>query len=160
MPGIDDLQPGAVCRGTVTSAAATVLFVDLDGASGVVTAPNLSWKRFTHAEQVAQVGEEVVAVVLSVDTERDQVSLSLKELQHDPFLDFAATQLGATLTGVVEKITPIGLFLEVQEDISGLLPKAECPAAELDSVQVGDHYSVVVTSINLQERRVALSLAD
>ncbi|MFE0763548.1 S1 RNA-binding domain-containing protein [Streptomyces smyrnaeus] len=59
----------------------------------------------------------------------------------------------------MEKITPIGLFLEVAEDISGLLPKAECPA-ELDSVKVGDQYSVVVTSINLQERRVALSLAD
>ncbi|MBQ1160346.1 S1 RNA-binding domain-containing protein [Streptomyces sp. A73] len=58
-----------------------MLFVDLGdlgGVSDVVTAPNLPWKRFTHAEQVAQVDEEVVAVVLSVDTERGQVSLSLR----------------------------------------------------------------------------------
>ncbi|MGP3973344.1 S1 RNA-binding domain-containing protein [Streptomyces sp. 8N114] len=157
MPDIEDLQPGAVCRGTVTAASATVLFVDLGGAAGVVTAPNLSWTRFTHPEQVARVGEEVVAVFLSVDSERDQVSLSLKELQHDPFLDFAATQLGAVMTGTVEKVTPIGVFLKLEENISGLLPVSDMPK---ESVKIGEKHPIVVSSINLHERRVTLALAD
>jgi ribosomal protein S1 len=159
MPDIEHLHPGMVCRGTVTASSATVLFVDLGNASGVVTAPNLSWRRFSHPTQVAQVGDEVVTVVLSVDREREQVSLSLKELEHDPFLDFARSRLGATVTGTVEKVAPIGVFLEVEKDIAGLLPVAALPDGT-GSVRIGDMFSVRVSSINLHERRVALSLAD
>ncbi|MEW2220614.1 S1 RNA-binding domain-containing protein [Streptomyces sp. NPDC006990] len=156
MQEINNLQPGTVCRGVVTAASATILFIDLDGVSGVVTAPNLSWRRFTHPEQVAHIGEEVVAVVLSIDTDRNQVSLSLKELQHDPFVDFAATQLGTTTTGTVEKVTPIGVFLTLQGDISGLLPAADLTGA-LKSAAIGEEYPVIVSSINLSERRITLA---
>ncbi|WP_369204189.1 S1 RNA-binding domain-containing protein [Streptomyces sp. PU-14G] len=156
---IEQLHPGMVCRGKVTASSATVLFVDLGNASGVVTAPNLSWRRFSHPTQVAQVGEEIVAVVLSVDREREQVSLSLKELEHDPFLDFARSRLGATVTGTVEKVAPVGVFMEVEKDVSGLLPVAALPDGT-GPIQTGDTLPVKVSSINLSERRVVLSVAD
>ncbi|MBO8192835.1 S1 RNA-binding domain-containing protein [Streptomyces oryzae] len=159
MSSIEHLHPGMVCTGTVTASSATVLFVDLGHTAGVVTAPNLSWRHFTHPEQIARVGEKVVGVVLSVDTERDQVSLSLKELEHDPLIDFARTQIGTTTTGTVEKIAPVGVFLALEKDISAFLPAAEL-SNNLKSVEIGQTYSVIVSSINFHERRIVLSLPD
>ena len=156
MPHIEELHPGAVCRGTVTAMSNTTLFVDLHDAPAVVTAPNLSWKKFTHPSQISQVGDEVVGIILNVDTEHNQVSLSLKELERDPLLDFAQTQIGAVLTGRADKATPIGVFFEVEENISGLLPVAELPNG-VGSVKIGEEYSVLVSSINVNERKITLT---
>ncbi|WP_443053122.1 S1 RNA-binding domain-containing protein [Streptomyces sp. NBC_01186] len=85
--------------------------------------------------------------------------MSLKELQHDPFLDFAHTRLGAALTGTVQKVAPLGIFLEVEKDIVGLLPAAELQD-DPNSATLGETYPVVVSTINLNQRRVILALTE
>ncbi|MEK8171347.1 hypothetical protein NKH77_23485 [Streptomyces sp. M19] len=87
--------------------------------------------------------------MLDIDLERERVSLSLKELQPDPFLEFARTRLGAVLTGPVTKAAPFGVFVLLDGEFPGLLPDAVHAVGETVTVRVAD--------INVRDRRVVLS---
>lgn len=156
---LETLQPGQVCKGVVSSVADFGVFVDLGGAVGIVTVPNLSWRRFDHPSQVAHTGQEVVVTVLSVDLEREQASLSIKELQHDPFIDFVRAQFGSTTCGPVIKVAPIGAFVQLEGECVGLLPISELGGSG-HAVEVGDTLSVKITYINMASRQVTLSLSS
>ncbi|TXC95026.1 S1 RNA-binding domain-containing protein [Streptomyces sp. ISID311] len=156
---LETLQPGQVCKGVVSSVADFGVFVDLGGAVGIVDVPNLSWRRFDHPSQVAHKGQEVVATVLSVDLEREQASLSIKELQQDPFIDFARSRFGSTTSGPVIKIAPIGAFIQLEDEWVGLLPISELGGSGR-TVGVGDTLNVKITYINMANRQVALSLSS
>lgn len=109
-----DLEPGQVCRGVISGVDDFCLTVTLEGGvHGRVSAANLSWKRVDHPSQVASVGEEVTVVFMSFDPDRNDISLSIKDLTVDPFIEFARTQLGETCLGRVAKITPIGFFVRL-----------------------------------------------
>ncbi|MFJ6750822.1 S1 RNA-binding domain-containing protein [Streptomyces sp. NPDC091266] len=151
-------QPGQVCRGTVTSVTDFGIFVDLNGATGIVTVPNICWARIEHPSQVATVGQEVVIAVLSIDLERQQVSASLKELQQDPFLDFARHRLGVTLSGPVTKVAPVGVFIQLEGGTLGFLPASELDTEDIP--EVGDALTVKPTHINIVKRQVILSLSS
>ncbi|MFF3337914.1 S1 RNA-binding domain-containing protein [Streptomyces flavidovirens] len=154
---LQTLQPGQVRKGVVRSVTNFGVFVDLGGAVGIITVPNLSWGRISHPAEVTEVGKEVVVTVLSVDLERAQSSLSLKELQHDPFLDFARSRLGSIMSGVVTKVSPIGTFLLLEGGVLGFLPISEIVERGLES-RIGDNVTVYVSDINIADRRVILSL--
>lgn len=155
---LNSLQTGQVCKGVVKSVMDFGVFVDLGGAVGFVTVPNLSWKRIDHPSQVTDVGQEILATVLSVDLDHRQASLSLKELQQDPFLDFARTRFGSTAMGIVTKVTPVGVFAQLEEDILGFFPKSEF-TSDTSTVQVGDALTGKITYINVERRQVFLSLS-
>ncbi|GAA3077233.1 hypothetical protein GCM10017600_08080 [Streptosporangium carneum] len=159
---LDTLQNGQVRKGVVSSVANFGAFVDLGGADGLVRVPNLSWRRFDHPSEVVQVGQEITVTVLHVDMEREQVSLSLKALQPDPLQQFARTQLGRVLSGHVTKVTPIGVFVGVHEDVEGLVPLSEFTAHHIDDpehvLQLGDEVVVQVVDINIDTRRVSFVL--
>ncbi|WP_327361710.1 S1 RNA-binding domain-containing protein [Streptomyces sp. NBC_01296] len=152
-------KPGDVCRGTVSEVASFGLFVDLDGDVGVVTAANLSWTPVTHPSQIAQVGQTVTAIVLSVDPFAQQISLSLKGLTPDPLAAFAVAKINAETIGIVSRITPIGSFVEIREGFTGLLEES---ATESDPIgpQIGDSVSVRVKRINITTRQILVSRAE
>ncbi|MFD4141884.1 S1 RNA-binding domain-containing protein [Streptomyces sp. NPDC058572] len=149
------MDSGQVCKGTDSSVTDFGVFVDLGGVDGIVTVPNLTWQRVDHPSQV---GQEIVASVLSVDVEREQVSLSLKELQQDPFRDFARTRLGCTLSGPVTKVAPIGAFVQLEGGVLGFLPTSEL-VEQGGLPGVNDVLTVRVDSINVDKRQVVVSLA-
>ncbi|MFD8546679.1 S1 RNA-binding domain-containing protein [Streptomyces sp. NPDC059649] len=151
---LNPFHVGQVCKGTVRAVTDFGAFVDLDGVTGVVTAPNLSWVSVDHPSQVVRVGQEIVVVVLSIDTEREQVSVSIKDLQQDPLLEFARLQFGSTVSGTVIKVAPIGIFVKLGE-IVGLLPCSEMRGP--GAVEIGDSLSVKVSGINIPMRQVALT---
>ncbi|MGW2922721.1 S1 RNA-binding domain-containing protein [Streptomyces angustmyceticus] len=153
-----EFQVGQVCRGIVTSVRDFGIFVDLDGAVGVVTVPNLSWTRISHPSQVAAAGQEVTVAILDIDLERQQVSASLKELQQDPFLDFARHRLGTTLSGPVTKISPVGVFVRLEGETLGVLPISEFNTGHIP--EVDDTLNVKPTYINIVKRQVFLSLSS
>ncbi|MEU8917062.1 S1 RNA-binding domain-containing protein [Streptomyces nigrescens] len=155
---LETFQPGQVCRGIVTSVTDFGIFVDLDGAVGIVTVPNLSWRRIDHPSQVAATGQDVTIVVLDIDLERQQISASLKELQHDPFLDFARRRLGVTLSGPVTKASPVGVFIRLEGGVLGLLPISEFEMGDIP--EVDDVLTVKPTYINIVKRQVFLSLSS
>ncbi|MEU5974030.1 S1 RNA-binding domain-containing protein [Streptomyces sp. NPDC047315] len=147
---INELELGQVVRGTVVSVDGIGAFVDLQGVQGFVSVANLAWQHFDHPSDVVHPGQQVTTTVLSVDIDRKQVSLSLKDLQHDPFCDFARTQLGKVLTGITVKLAPIGSFVRLPDGTVGLLPEHQSP--------VGDSLTVKVEAINFARRQVVLSL--
>ncbi|MFF4779583.1 S1 RNA-binding domain-containing protein [Microtetraspora fusca] len=150
------LEPGQVRRGVVTSIERFGVFVDLNGADGLVRVPELAWRRFEDASEIVQVGQEVVVVVLHVDLERAQVSLSLKALQSDPWVEIARTRLGEVLTGPVTKVVPIGAFVAVADGVEGLIPISDFHGGQLPVE--GQNLTVRIREINLRHHRMKLGL--
>ena len=138
-------------------------FVDLGGVDGLVHVSELSWKHIDHPSEVVEVGTEVTVEVLDVDFERERVSLSLKATQEDPWQHFARTHtINQVVPGNVTKLVPFGAFVRVHEGIEGLVHISELAERHVEIpeqvVQVGDELFVKVIDIDLERRRISLSL--
>ncbi|MGH8835790.1 MAG: S1 RNA-binding domain-containing protein, partial [Actinomycetes bacterium] len=138
-------------------------FVDLGGVDGLVHVSELSWKHIDHPSEVVEVGQEVTVEVLDVDMDRERVSLSLKATQEDPWQQFARTHaIGQVVPGRVTKLVPFGAFVRVDEGIEGLVHISELAERHVEIpeqvVQVGDEIFVKVIDIDLERRRISLSL--
>jgi small subunit ribosomal protein S1 len=123
----------------------------------------LSWKHIDHPSEVVEVGQEVTVEVLDVDMDRERVSLSLKATQEDPWQQFARThQIGQVVPGKATKLVPFGAFVRVDEGIEGLVHISELAERHVEIpeqvVQVGDDILVKVIDIDLDRRRISLSL--
>ena len=157
------LQKGQVRSGVVSSIVNFGAFVDLGGVDGLVHVSELSWKHIDHPSEVVEVGQEVTVEVLDVDMDRERVSLSLKATQEDPWQQFARThQIGQVVPGRVTKLVPFGAFVRVDEGIEGLVHISELAERHVEIpeqvVQVGDEIFVKVIDIDLERRRISLSL--
>ena len=157
------LQKGQVRSGVVSSIVNFGAFVDLGGVDGLVHVSELSWKHIDHPSEVVEVGQEVTVEVLDVDMDRERVSLSLKATQEDPWQQFARThQIGQVVPGKVTKLVPFGAFVRVDEGIEGLVHISELAERHVEIpeqvVQVGDDVMVKVIDIDLERRRISLSL--
>jgi len=123
----------------------------------------LSWKHIDHPSEVVEVGQEVTVEVLDVDFDRERVSLSLKATQEDPWQAFARTHaIGQVVPGKVTKLVPFGAFVRVEDGIEGLVHISELAVRHVEIpeqvVQVGDDVFVKVIDIDLERRRISLSL--
>ncbi|HEX9498697.1 MAG TPA: S1 RNA-binding domain-containing protein, partial [Mycobacterium sp.] len=160
---LNQLQKGAIRKGVVSSIVNFGAFVDLGGVDGLVHVSELSWKHIDHPSEVVQVGDEVTVEVLDVDMDRERVSLSLKATQEDPWRHFARTHaIGQIVPGKVTKLVPFGAFVRVEEGIEGLVHISELSERHVEVpdqvVQVGDDAMVKVIDIDLERRRISLSL--
>ena len=157
------LQKGQVRKGTVSSIVNFGAFVDLGGVDGLVHVSELSWKHIDHPSEVVEVGQEVTVEVLDVDLDRERVSLSLKATQEDPWQAFARTHaIGQVVPGKVTKLVPFGAFVRVEDGIEGLVHISELAQRHVDLpeqiVKVGEEVFVKVIDIDLERRRISLSL--
>ncbi len=160
---LTQLQKGQVRKGVISSIVNFGAFVDLGGVDGLVHVSELSWKHIDHPYEVVQVGDEVTVEVLDVDMDRERVSLSLKATQEDPWQHFARThQIGQIVPGKVTKLVPFGAFVRVEEGIEGLVHISELAERHVEIpeqvVQVGDSVMVKIIDIDLERRRISLSL--
>jgi small subunit ribosomal protein S1 len=160
---LNKLAKGQVRTGVVSSIVNFGAFVDLGGVDGLVHVSELSWKHIDHPSEVVEVGQEVTVEVLDIDLDRERVSLSLKATQEDPWRQFARThQIGQVVPGKVTKLVPFGAFVRVQDGIEGLVHISELAERHVEIpeqvVQVGDELLVKVIDIDLERRRISLSL--
>jgi small subunit ribosomal protein S1 len=160
---LNTLQKGQVRTGVVSSIVNFGAFVDLGGVDGLVHVSELSWKHIDHPGEVVEVGQEVTVEVLDVDFDRERVSLSLKATQEDPWQQFARTHaIDQVVPGAVTKLVPFGAFVRVHEGIEGLIHISELAERHIEIpeqvVQVGDEIFVKVIDIDLERRRISLSL--
>lgn len=160
---LHQLQKGQVRKGVVSSIVNFGAFVDLGGVDGLVHVSELSWKHIDHPSEVVEVGNEVTVEVLDVDLDRERVSLSLKATQEDPWRQFARTHaIGQIVPGKVTKLVPFGAFVRVEEGIEGLVHISELAERHVEVpdqvVAVGDDAMVKVIDIDLERRRISLSL--
>ena len=160
---LHQLQKGQVRKGVVSSIVNFGAFVDLGGVDGLVHVSELSWKHIDHPSEVVAVGDEVTVEVLDVDLDRERVSLSLKATQEDPWRVFARTHaIGQIVPGKVTKLVPFGAFVRVEEGIEGLVHISELAERHVEVpdqiVTVGQELMVKVIDIDLERRRISLSL--
>ena len=160
---LQTLQKGQIRTGVVSSIVNFGAFVDLGGVDGLVHVSELSWKHIDHPSEVVEVGQEVTVEVLDVDFDRERVSLSLKATQEDPWQAFARTHaIGQVVPGKVTKLVPFGAFVRVEDGIEGLVHISELAQRHVEVpeqvAKVGDEVSVKVIDIDLDRRRISLSL--
>jgi small subunit ribosomal protein S1 len=160
---LNNLHKGQVRKGVVSSIVNFGAFVDLGGVDGLVHVSELSWKHIEHASEVVEVGQEVTVEILEVDLDRERVSLSLKATQEDPWQVFARTHaIGQVAPGKVTKLVPFGAFVRVADGIEGLVHISELSGKHVELaeqvVSVGEEVFVKVIDIDLDRRRISLSL--
>jgi small subunit ribosomal protein S1 len=160
---LNNLHKGQVRKGVVSSIVNFGAFVDLGGVDGLVHVSELSWKHIEHASEVVEVGQEVTVEILEVDLDRERVSLSLKATQEDPWQVFARTHaIGQVTPGKVTKLVPFGAFVRVADGIEGLVHISELSSKHVELaeqvVSVGEEVFVKVIDIDLERRRISLSL--
>jgi small subunit ribosomal protein S1 len=160
---LENLKPGEVRNGVISSVVNFGAFVDLGGMDGLIHVSELSWKHVDHPNSVVQVGDEVTVQVLEVDFSRERISLSLKATQQDPWQEFATShRVGELVYGRVTKLVPFGAFVQVGEGIEGLVHISEMSAHHVDLpeqvVTPGEELWVKIIDIDLQRRRISLSI--
>ena len=160
---LENLKPGEIRAGVVSSVVNFGAFVDLGGMDGLVHVSELSWKHVDHPGSVVAVGDEITVQVLEVDLDRERISLSLKATQQDPWQEFAGShRVGELVYGRVTKLVPFGSFVQVGDGIEGLVHISEMSAHHVDIpeqvVTPGEELWVKIIDLDLQRRRISLSI--
>lgn len=160
---LDLLKPGERRKGVISSVVNFGAFVDLGGMDGLIHVSELSWKHVSHPTDVVTIGDEVDVEVLEVDLDRERISLSLKATQQDPWQEFADThRVGELVYGRVTKLVPFGSFIQVGDNIEGLVHISEMSNHHVDLpeqvVTPGEELWVKIIDVDLEKRRISLSV--
>lgn len=160
---LEKLSKGMRLKGTVSSIVDFGAFVDLGGIDGLIHISELSWSHVNHPSEVVKVGEEVEVEVLDVDLQRERISLGLKQTTEDPWTKLVETYpVGAVVDGKVTKVVPFGAFIELGDNVEGLVHISEMALKHIDSpnqvVKVGNDVKVKVMDVNVERRRISLSM--
>ena len=160
---LDDLKPGEVREGTVSSVVNFGAFVDLGGMDGLVHVSELSWQHVSHPSEIVSVGDKVQVRVLEVDLDRERISLSIRQTREDPWEEFAgAHEVGDIVEGQVTKTVPFGAFVSVTDGVEGLVHVSEIAVHHVESpeleLSVGQTVKVKITEIDTDRRRISLSI--
>ena len=163
---LEDKYPiGSVIRGEVRNVTDFGIFVGVEeGIDGLVHVSDISWtERIKHPGEKFKKGDVVEAVVLNIDVENERFSLGIKQLAADPWTTLAERHpVGSKLKGKVTKVTDFGAFVELEPGIEGLVHVSEMKDERVenprDVVKEGEEVEVKVIDMDLQERKVALSI--
>ncbi|MDR1708689.1 MAG: 30S ribosomal protein S1 [Candidatus Accumulibacter sp.] len=159
-----NLKEGSVVKGTVKNITDYGAFVDLGGIDGLLHITDLAWRRVRHPSEVLAVGDEVQAVILKFDQEKNRVSLGLKQLGEDPWVGIARRYpQGTRLFGKVTNLTDYGAFIEIEQGIEGLVHVSEMDWTNKNVhpskvVQLGDEVEVMILEIDEERRRISLGM--
>jgi len=157
---------GSNQKGTVTNITDYGAFVELDaGVEGLVHVSEMSWtKKNVHPGKILSTSQEVEVMVLELDKEKRRVSLGLKQIQGNPWLNFAETNsVGSVLEVEIKNITEFGLFVGLGNDIDGMIHLSDLDwekAGEeaLKDHKKGDLVKAKVTDIDVEKERISLSI--
>jgi small subunit ribosomal protein S1 len=161
---MDNLQEGAVVRGSVKNLTDYGAFVDLGGIDGLLHITDMAWKRVKHPSEVVKVGDEVEVRILKFDRERSRVSLGLKQLGADPWQNIARRYPpGTRVFGKVTNIADYGAFVEIEDGVEGLVHVSEMDWTNKNVnpakvVHTGQEVEVMVLDVDEERRRISLGL--
>ncbi len=161
---LENLQEGAVVRGTVKNLTDYGAFVDLGGIDGLLHITDMAWKRVKHPSEVVKVGDEIEVRILKFDRERSRVSLGLKQLGADPWENIARRYPANTrVFGKVTNIADYGAFVEIEDGVEGLVHVSEMDWTNKNVnpakvVHTGEEVEVMVLDVDEDRRRISLGL--
>ncbi|OHV12208.1 30S ribosomal protein S1 [Kushneria phosphatilytica] len=158
------LQEGQQIKGIVKNLTDYGAFVDLGGVDGLLHITDMAWKRIKHPSEIVSVGDEINVKVLKFDRERNRVSLGLKQLGEDPWINIKDRYPeGMKVDARVTNLTDYGCFAELEEGVEGLVHVSEMDWTNKNIhpskvVQVGDDVQVMVLDIDEERRRISLGI--
>jgi small subunit ribosomal protein S1 len=161
---LEKLQEGAILKGVVKNLVEYGAFVDLGGIDGLLHITDMTWKRIKDPAEAVQAGQEIEVKVLKYDRERRRVSLGLKQLGADPWVDIARRYPEKTrLFGKVTNITDYGAFVEIEPGVEGLVHVSEMDWTNKNVnpskvVHLGDEVEVMILDIDGERRRISLGM--
>ncbi len=161
---LEDLQEGQEVKGIVKNLTDYGAFVDLGGIDGLLHITDMAWRRVKHPSEVVEIGSEIDVKVLKFDREKMRVSLGLKQMGDDPWLNITRRYPeGTRLFGKITNIADYGAFVEIEEGVEGLVHVSEMDWTNKNIhpskiVQLGDEVEVAVLDIDEERRRISLGM--
>jgi small subunit ribosomal protein S1 len=161
---LDSLQEGTEIEGLVKNLTEYGAFVDLGGVDGLLHITDMAWRRIRHPEEVVSVGERVRVKILKFDREKNRISLGMKQLGDDPWVDLKERfPPGTVCDAKVTNLTDYGCFTEILEGVEGLVHVSEMDWTNRNVhpsrvVSVGDDVKVMVLDIDVERRRISLGI--
>lgn len=160
---LEELKEGEVYLGRITSLADFGVFVNVNGADGLVHMSEISWERIQHPSEILKVGQEVKVKVINIDHEKKRIGLSIRQLQSDPWDQKAAQfQVGQLIEGTITRLTKFGAFARLAEDIEGLIHISEIIERRIEHpkevLKEGDICTLRIIKIDPSVHRIGLSL--
>lgn len=160
---LNTLEAGQIVSGEVVRIADFGAFIDLGGLDGLLPISEISWERVSHPSDVLKVGQIVTTKVLKVDQDKGHISLSLKQMQPDPWQEIEDKfEEGQVITGTVRKIQSFGAFVQIYPGVDALLPTVEMseqPNVKPEEVvQVGQEVKALIKKFSPKEHKISLSL--
>ena len=161
---LENLEEGAIAKGVIKNLTDYGAFVDLGGIDGLLHITDMAWKRVKHPSEVVNVGDEIDVKILKFDRERNRVSLGLKQLGDDPWVDIARRYpMSSRLFGKVTNIADYGCFVEIEEGVEGLVHVSEMDWTNKNVnpskvVHLGQEVEGMVLEIDEERRRISLGM--
>ena len=158
------IHEGKVMQGVVKNITEYGVFVDLGGIDGLLHITDMSWGRVNYPSEMFSVGDDITVKVLSLDLDRERVSLGVKQLVPDPWTDAEEKYpVGARVTGTVVSLTDYGAFVELEKGVEGLIHVSEMSWTKKvrhpsKMVSVGEVVEAVVLNISSENRRISLGM--
>ncbi len=161
---LESLQEGMSVKGIVKNLTDYGAFVDLGGVDGLLHITDMSWKRIKHPSEIVEVAQEIDVKILKFDRERNRVSLGLKQLGEDPWVDIINRYPeNSRVKARITNLTDYGCFAELEDGVEGLVHVSEMDWTNKNVhpskiVQLGDEVEVMVLDIDEERRRISLGI--
>jgi small subunit ribosomal protein S1 len=161
---LKQLEEGQVVEGAVKNLTDYGAFIDLGGIDGLLHITDMSWGRVTHPSDILNVGDKINVKVLKFDREKERVSLGLKQIAPDPWLDVQNQfPVDRRVTGKVVSLTDYGAFIELSEGVEGLIHVSEMSWTKRIKhpnkvLSIGDQVESIVLALDIPNRRISLGL--
>jgi small subunit ribosomal protein S1 len=161
---LEKLEEGMEVQGVVKNLTDYGAFLDLGGIDGLLHITDMAWRRVKHPSEVVEIGDEVTVKVLKFDRERQRVSLGLKQMGEDPWVNISRRYAeGTRVFGKVTNIADYGCFVEIEEGVEGLVHVSEMDWTNKNIhpskvATLGDEVEVMVLDIDEERRRISLGI--
>ncbi|TMA36610.1 MAG: 30S ribosomal protein S1 [Deltaproteobacteria bacterium] len=161
---LQTLAPGQIVDGVIKNLTDYGAFIDLGGIDGLLHVTDMSWGRVNHPSEIFHVGDEIKVKVLKFDSDNERVSLGLKQIQPDPWIDASMRYpIGKRISGRVVSLAEYGAFLELEPGIEGLIHVSEMSWTKRIKhpskvVSVGDTVEAVVLDVDERDRKISLGM--
>lgn len=158
----EKVEVGNIIEGEVVRLADFGAFIDIGGIDGLLPLSQMSWRWVDHPSDILKVGETIKVEIIGIDHDKQRVSLSLKNLQPDPWLEAKEKiKEGEKITGRITRIKAFGAFVEIYPGVEALLPHKELleyQNREKTTVNVDSEIETIVVRFNPEDRRISLSV--
>lgn len=156
------LEVGSKITGTVSRITDFGAFVDLGGVDGLIHISEMSWGRISNPKEVLSEGQSIEAIVLDVDKEKSKISLSLKDINSNPWkLAIEKYAVGSVVEGKVVRMVPFGAFVELEAGVDGLVHISQIANKHVvkpeDELSVGQIINVKILEVNAEQKKISLS---